>query len=448
MIFTKKRTLSLLTAIAMILGMAVYLPLGEQSVASAASAKISTEVQLQQIVETYKGKTATSAQMYNGIQCKGFACWVFKQLFGVYIGPYYASANYRTNVTVVDGAPVATEVGYIAPGKMSVDNAKKLLSKAYPGDLIQFRRANGGPHSAIVVSAEAKGVYLLDCNLDCKNTILYYFSTWEEIAKYNAFSLYHATNYEESHSFGKWTVVKAATCSADGQQKRVCDICGETETKAIKAIDHTYAEGKQVEPTCTAMGYTKYTCTVCGHIHKDNEIPALGHEYTDETVDPTCDSIGYTQHTCGVCGYSCKDSETSSLGHHFKEDITLPEDGEEISDTFTCVDCGGSYAYSLSADEEGDPVLTVTAEGYVPRSYNIDADSESVDLTVRFFRCGDINGDGRININDVVRAAAYIKGANGMDSYEQAVADVNGDGAVDAQDVSMLAASVKGFGTF
>lgn len=35
------------------------------------------------------------------------------------------------------------------------------------------------------------------------------------------------------HTYGEWTVDVAATCTTEGQQKRVCSVCGESETEAI-----------------------------------------------------------------------------------------------------------------------------------------------------------------------------------------------------------------------
>ena len=52
---------------------------------------------LNECIDQYAGKTVTSAQLYMGSQCKGFANWVFLKIFGVYIGPYPESANYKIN---------------------------------------------------------------------------------------------------------------------------------------------------------------------------------------------------------------------------------------------------------------------------------------------------------------------------------------------------------------
>lgn len=57
---------------------------------------------------------------------------------------------------------------------------------------------------------------------------------------------------------------------------------------------------------------------------------------------------------------------------------------------------------------------------------------------------GDVNGDGTVNVTDVSKAAAHVKGRKVLDSAAQKRADVNGDGMVNVTDVSKTAAHVKG----
>lgn len=52
-----------------------------------------------------------------------------------------------------------------------------------------------------------------------------------------------------SHTYGAWTVSKAATCEEDGQKTKTCTKCGEVQTEKIAAKGHNYANG---------------VCTVCG----------------------------------------------------------------------------------------------------------------------------------------------------------------------------------------
>lgn len=153
--------------------------------------------QLNSLISQYAGRTATSGQMYMGSQCKGFANWVFKQLFGVYIGSYPESANYK-----ISNAN-AQLVGMIDPGGLTESTAKALLQKAKPGDYIQVQRSIAksggrcGPHSMIVVDVKADGIQIFDCNSDGRNTIKTYLYTWSKFDYDNrGMSLYHAYNYQ------------------------------------------------------------------------------------------------------------------------------------------------------------------------------------------------------------------------------------------------------------
>lgn len=57
---------------------------------------------------------------------------------------------------------------------------------------------------------------------------------------------------------------------------------------------------------------------------------------------------------------------------------------------------------------------------------------------------GDINGDGKVNVTDVSKAAAHIKGEKPLTADEIKNADINGDGKVNVADLAKIAAKVKG----
>ncbi len=71
-----------------------------------------------------------------------------------------------------------------------------------------------------------------------------------------------------SHTWSSWTIVKEATCTEEGSQERECTVCGEKETKTVKAKGHSYANG---------------VCTVCGAIDPNNP--------TTTTTKPTSNTI-------------------------------------------------------------------------------------------------------------------------------------------------------------
>ena len=189
-----KRIIAFLMSVMLVLG---YIP----NITAEAVTQSSVTNQLNSLINQYANRTATSAQMLNGIQCKGFANWVFKQIFGVYIGPYPENANYK-----ISNAN-AQLVGMINPGGLTETTSRELLKKAKPGDYIQVQRSIAksggrcGPHSMIVVAVKSDGVQVFDCNSDGRNTIKTYLYTWSKFDYDNrAMSLYHAYDYQENTS--------------------------------------------------------------------------------------------------------------------------------------------------------------------------------------------------------------------------------------------------------
>lgn len=160
---------------------------------------------LNSLMNQYVGTTWNDEDM--GRQCKGFANMIFRNLFGVYIGPYPNSENYR-----LENAN-AVEVGVLSPSSMTQNTAVELLKKGAPGDYIQVRRrASGGPHSMIFVSKDSGGITVFDCNSDGRNGVRSYYITWNSFYSKNcAVSLYHAKNYEVQTSHNPAGAIDSVT---------------------------------------------------------------------------------------------------------------------------------------------------------------------------------------------------------------------------------------------
>ncbi len=81
---------------------------------------------------------------------------------------------------------------------------------------------------------------------------------------------------EHTHSFGEWTVTKAATCTEPGEQTRSCE-CGYSETQVIPATGHDYVNG---------------VCANCGAVQTpDKPTPGTPDKPTPDTPDkPTPDT--------------------------------------------------------------------------------------------------------------------------------------------------------------
>ena len=94
-----------------------------------------------------------------------------------------------------------------------------------------------------------------------------------------------------------------------------------------------------------------------------------------------------------------------------------------------------------SATEAGEYNVTIVGMGLYTGNVSISykVNSENVVIVL-----GDVNNDGKINVTDVSKTAAHVKGIKSLDINAQKSADVNGDGKINVTDVSKIAAHVKG----
>ena len=70
--------------------------------------------------------------------------------------------------------------------------------------------------------------------------------------------------------------------------------------------------------------------------------------------------------------------------------------------------------------------------------------AEEADVNVR----GDIDGDGIVNVTDLSKLAAHIKGSKPLEDSLFSAADIDRDGHVNISDISVLAAYIKGIRLF
>ena len=128
---------------------------------------------------------------------------------------------------------------------------------------------------------------------------------------------------DHTHVFGDWTVSRAATCSAVGEEKRSCT-CGASETRELKAA-HTFGGWTvTAAPTCNQSGTRTRSCTVCGST-ENGTVPATGeHNYTPAN---TCGDCGFVlQYTSSgiVYGGSGDTCFVSSVDTNIGENIVIP----------------------------------------------------------------------------------------------------------------------------
>ncbi len=121
-----------------------------------------------------------------------------------------------------------------------------------------------------------------------------------------------------AHKYGDWTQTKAPTCSADGEEERVCEYNTahkETQKVAIVETAHEWDEGVVTTPaTCSKEGVKTFTCKHNGEHTRTEavEIDGTAHKYGDwtQTKAPTCSAEGEEER---VCEYNPDHKETQKV---------------------------------------------------------------------------------------------------------------------------------------
>jgi hypothetical protein len=124
---------------------------------------------------------------------------------------------------------------------------------------------------------------------------------------------------EHEHQWGGWAVTKAATCTAKGEETRVCTIDPshkETREIAIDPDEHDWEQLEGTAPTCTTEGNGKRKCKLCG-VEESGVFPALGHDWGEwvETKAPTDTEDGQEERTCGNDATHKETKAKAALNH-------------------------------------------------------------------------------------------------------------------------------------
>ena len=261
------------------------------------------------------------------------------------------------------------------------------------------------------------------------------------------------------------------TCDTDGSYQYTCLTCGEIETETIPALGHSWDGGTSISSaTCTTDGIVSYVCNTCSEI-KINTTPALGHSWDNGTVttQPTCTEAGVRCYTCQTCSET-KEQAISATGHSWGETVVVgtPNCLEAVTVDHICTQCGTvGNRQTLTAPghsyESTIEAATCTQPGRIIYTCKTCGDVRSTEISPAIghqfeggscIHCGepeavslpgDVNGDGKVNIMDVAKLYAHIKGTLLIEDETQLrQADLTGDGNVNILDIAKLYASVKG----
>lgn len=130
------------------------------------------------------------------------------------------------------------------------------------------------------------------------------------IANVNGSNTFYFTfNTSSANRFSFWnpstkTVVSSCLYKKDGGGYTYYF----TTAPSVKNCTHSKEIETVTAPTCTEPGFTTYLCQNCGATYTDNEVPALGHDYS-YTDNGETHTVG-----CSRCEYSLDEAHNFSNG--------------------------------------------------------------------------------------------------------------------------------------
>ena len=151
------------------------------------------------------------------------------------------------------------------------------------------------------------------------------------------------------------------------------------------------------------------------------------HSYMGKIIEKaTYEKDGVMEYTCEICG----DSYTVIIPKLERTDDELTADEDTTA--------GETTSDETDKDEE---VPTPDEEKPAPEVPTEDEDDRQI--ADNDYILGDVNNDGLINVTDISKVAAHVKGIRRMSEEEQVRADVNKDDTINVVDISRIAAHVK-----
>ena len=185
------------------------------------------------------------------------------------------------------------------------------------------------------------------------------------------------------------------------------------------------------------------------------EIPTAVNAGTYRVWYRIADDTGYSEYEGGAryLETAIAPAEITAIA----EDVTVSYDGASHGINVRVDEPAAGFTVTYGTEEDDFtmtecPVFTEVGEYVVyfkvtADNYNTYIGSAAVTITEADISAptkGDVNASGRIDVTDIVLAAAHVKGIRALDADALARADVNDDNKLNVSDVALIAAHVKG----
>lgn len=151
------------------------------------------------------------------------------------------------------------------------------------------------------------------------------------------------------HQWNDWETTINETCQTEGEEKRVCSICNEVDTRK-----------RSIDPDAHCAE-TEWLCDENTHWHKctnegcNAKLDSVDHNWNDwvVTLEPTCQTEGSRYHDCTICEYKATDVISIDINAHLYANVNKNSDGH----WYSCAHIGCSSTTSLGEHYWNDWVV-------------------------------------------------------------------------------------------
>ena len=105
----------------------------------------------------------------------------------------------------------------------------------------------------------------------------------------------------------------------------------------------------------------------------------------------------------------------------------------------------GRESFSFTGIPSGRYTMVVSKKNHVPRSYEIEVAEGKINVDVKLHLIGDVTGDGNVNMGDISKLYAHIRGTAPItDAYQLLCGNATDDNTVNMGDISAIYSHIKG----
>ena len=150
-----------------------------------------------------------------------------------------------------------------------------------------------------------------------------------------------------------------------------------------------------------------------------------------------CYASSDVQHCSVVSGVAVSGTVESFLDENGETTLSLYREGETQAAYSTSVR-GSSAQYAFAGVAAGRYILRVEKKDHTAREYTVEVAQTDLSQNVKICPVGDINGDGEVNMLDMIGLYNHLNETEPLEGYAYACADVNADGEVGMLDMIRL----------